>query len=204
MERPSARFKGPLPLTTSRSPAFLWSISRVCGIHMHGYTHTQRAWCGVEPQGSENGKRRRVVRGKGIGQQKSSAAMAAAMRIALQSPMAEPSSGMAMHLTFHPTEKKTYMTMKGERTPGCQCQKGSLPRCLLQTASRNSTAQCPDRQSVPHRKHTGIHACRRRRPRGGSLEGVRPDRAGQPSGKQHAPIRQDGGKGSWDMAPRQA
>ena len=144
--------------------------------HTHTHMHTRRVWCGVEPKGSENGKRRCVVRGKGMGQQKSSAAVEAAIHIAPQSPMADPSSGTVMHLTSHPTEK-TQVTMKGERTPGCQCQKRSLPRCLLQTASRNSTAQCPDRQSVPHRKHNGIHACRRRRPPGGSLEGVRPGRA---------------------------
>ena len=89
--------------------------------------------------------------------------------------------GDASDLSPH---RKTQVTMKGERTPRCQCQKRSLPRCLRQTASRDSTAQCPDRQSAPYRKHNGmtgmhgIHACQGRRPPpGGSLEGDRPGRA---------------------------
>ena len=99
--------QGPFDITkTSRSPAFRWSISSVCGItRTDTHMHTRRVWCGVEPKGSENGKTRCVVRGKGRGQQKSSASMKAAMHIAPQSPMADPSSGTVMHLTFHPTEK---------------------------------------------------------------------------------------------------
>ena len=64
LERPLARFKGPLTSRKPRrSPAFAWSISSLFR-YAHARTHTRRVWCGVEPNGSENGKRRCVVCGK--------------------------------------------------------------------------------------------------------------------------------------------
>ena len=60
-----------------------------------------------------------------------------------------------------------------------------LPKCLTQETQRDtrlSKAKTP--------------------PPGGSLEGVRPGSSHAPLGKEHAPGRQIGGKGSWDMVPR--
>ena len=182
----------------------------MCGIDTHGnahaQTHTGRVWCDVDPNGSENGKRRCLVRGEGMWQQKSSAAVEAMAHIAPphpipQSPMADPSSGMVMHLTS--PHRLTQMSTKGEETPRCQWQKRSLPRCSLQTTSRNSAAEDPARQKCPTqetKRDTRLSKAKTCR----EVVGGRSARQGSshsPSGKELAPGRRKGGKGSWDMAP---
>ena len=45
--------------------------SPACAVFTPTDTHTRWVWCGVDPDGSEKDKRRCVVHGKGMGQQKS-------------------------------------------------------------------------------------------------------------------------------------
>ena len=160
----------------------------------HSHACTKPGWCGVELNGSENGTSDVQARAKAsIGQQTSLAAVEAMAPIASQSPTADQSSRSVMHLTSHGRE-------------------GRVPMCRGRTVAqmpipKEIVATLPPSDSLHEIHKLGAREENQRdarllKPKTslGVVGGWKPS----PSGKEHALGGQIGGKGCWDIAPRQA